>query len=169
MTKEEKELRKVKKELKTKDFSVMDKQTVNNLLEMFPKMDKELALKVMDQFPEYKETMLSMINEMSSIANKMIDSNDTETTQTIENCNKIIASLAKQLENENLTFEQRNTLNNQMLEVNKRIFEMNKDNKAYRKEMLKDFMCVISGLALTCMLFVGRAWVGDSVPIPSKS
>lgn len=122
---------KVLKKLGIEDFRYLTKDKVITMASMLDKMDPEVAKKALEQFPEFASTTKEMLVEYKEILDKGLESNKESVHAYYDTCNSIIASLQKQLEDENLSFEERKYIIDRMLEVSKMMGEKDSENKKF--------------------------------------
>lgn len=122
---------KVLKKLGIEDFRHLTKDKVITMASMLDKMDPEVAKKALEQFPEFAATTKEMLMEYKETLDKGLETNQESVQAYYDSCNAIIASLQKQLEDENLIFEERKYIIDRMLEVSKMMGEKDSENKKF--------------------------------------
>lgn len=126
---------KVLKKLGIEDFRRLTKDKVIKMASMIDKMDPEVAKKALEQFPDFANTTKEMLVEYKNTLDKSLESN-RESVQTFYNsCNLMIESLQKQLEDKNLTFEERKYIIDTMLEISKMMEAKDSENKKFLATM----------------------------------
>lgn len=120
---------KILKKLGIEDFRHLTKDKVITMASMLDKMDPEVAKKALEQFPEFAATTKEMLMEYKEILDKGLESNQKSVQAYYDTCNSTIASLQKQLEDENLSFEDKRYIIDRMLEVSKMMGEKDSENK----------------------------------------
>lgn len=122
---------KVLQKLNIKDFRHLTKEKVILMASMLGKMDPEVAKKALEQFPEFANTTKEMLTEYKEILNRSLESNKESVQSYYSSCNSLIRILEKELENDELTFEQRKYIIEQMLEISKKMGEKDTENKKF--------------------------------------
>lgn len=122
---------KILKKLGIEDFRHLTKDKVITMASMLDKMDPEVAKKALEQFPEFAATTKEMLMEYKEILDKGLESNQKSVQAYYDTCNSTIASLQKQLEDENLSFEDKRYIIDRMLEVSKMMGEKDSENKKF--------------------------------------
>ena len=126
---------KVLKKLGIEDFRHLTKDKVIKMASMIDKMDPEVAKKALEQFPDFANTTKEMLVEYKNTLDKSLESN-RDSVQTLYNsCNSMIESLQKQLEDKNLTFEERKYIIDTMLEISKMMEAKDSENKKFLATM----------------------------------
>lgn len=85
----------------------------------------------MEQFPEFASTTKEMLVEYKETLDKGMKTNKEGVQTYYDSCNSVIASLQKQLEEENLSFKDRKYVIDKMLEVSKVMGEKDSENKKF--------------------------------------
>lgn len=135
---------KVLKKLDIADFRHLTKDKVIKMASMLDKMDPEVAKKALEQFPEFANTTKGMLTEYKESLDKGLESNNESVKAVYDTYNAVITSLQKELENENLTFEQKKYIIEQMKDVAEKVDKKDTENKR-----------VIAGMATLATIVVG--------------
>lgn len=122
---------KVLKKLDIADFRHLTKDKVIKMASMLDKMDPEVAKKALEQFPEFANTTKEMLTEYKVSLDKGLESNNESVKAVYDTYNAIITSLQKKLENENLTFEQKKYIIEQMKDVAEKVDKKDTENKRF--------------------------------------
>ena len=122
---------KVLKKLGIQDFRHLTKSKVINLVSMLDKMDPDVAKKALEQFPEFAQTCKEMLLEYKDTLDKGMSSNDKSIQTVYDTYNTIIVSLQKQLDNENLSFEEKKYIIEQMKEIADKVDKKDTENKQW--------------------------------------
>ena len=135
---------KVLRKLDIEDFRHLTKDKVITMASMLDKMDPEVAKKALEQFPEFSNTVKEMLHGYKDTLDKGLESNRESVQSYYDSCKSIIEVLQKQLDDENLSFEERKYSIDKMLEISKMMDEKDSENKKF----------------ITTMAVVGAAAVG---------
>ena len=120
---------KVLKILDIADFRHLTKDKVIAMASLLDRMDPEVAKKALEQFPEFASTAKEMLAGYKDTLDKGLEVNK-ESVQAYS-CSSIIETLQKQLENENISCEERKYIVDKMLELSKLIGEKDTENKRF--------------------------------------
>lgn len=131
---------KVLKKLGIDDFRHLTKEKVIAMTSMLDKMDPEVAKKALEQFPDFSNTMKEVLSEYKDFLDKALASNDESVKECYDTYNAIIISCQKELDKEDLNFEQRKEIIDEMIIVAKL-----KDDKDFQNKKFLASM-VIAGL-----------------------
>jgi len=145
--------KKVLKKLGIKDFRYMTKDKVVQFASMLPKMNPEVAKAALSQFPNFTLLAKDAIIELRVMSIKAFDLSDYSQQSFFDACGRILTTLEKELENEDLTPEQRSEIQDKMIEVAKMIGEKDKENKKFTEHMMEAFVgfcgiVVLAGAAI---------------------
>lgn len=121
----------VLKKLDIEDFRHLTKDKVITMASMLDRMDPEVAKKALEQFPEFAKTTKEMLIEYKDTLDKGLQNNKDSVQAYYDACQSIIDSLQKQLENNDLSFEQRKEIIDQMLEITKMMGIKDTENKKF--------------------------------------
>ncbi len=139
--------KKVLKKLGISDFRHMTKDKIVKFASMLPYMDKEVALKALEQFPEYKDMSCQLADTYKQILSEILASNNKTVDASISACNKILDSLAKKLEKDDLTPDVIKSTQENMIKVAELMRDIDKQNKG--------FLLKIAGFGFLALAFVG--------------
>ena len=98
---------------------------------MLDRMDPEVAKKAIEQFPEFAHTMKDILNDYKQTLDKALDENGDSVKSYYSSCDAIINSLQKELDKENLSFDEKRYIIDKMIEVNKMKGEKDSENKRF--------------------------------------
>ena len=137
----------VKKRLGIDNFRQLSKNNVMEFASCLDKMDPEVAMKALEQFPEYSKTMQEIAKEYKAFAEKALTSNDDSVKNVYAGMMSVITTLQKELEKENLSFEEKKYILEKMEEQTSMMGELDENNKNF---ILKTLGIVSGGLLALC-------------------
>lgn len=151
----------VLEKLKIKDFRYMSKdKVVAAFSSMLPNMSPEVALKALDQFPSYAQTMTDIAVQYKDVLVNSVNSGSVSTQQSIAICQTVIDNLKTQLDNDNMTFEERKFYVEQMQQTARIVQEINSEHHSF---ILK---CIgYSVLAVTFIVGSLAAVLGGNIDV----
>lgn len=141
---------KVLKKLGISDFRHLTKAKVINLASMLDNMDPEVAKKALDQFPDFSKVSKELLLEFNDTLKKGLESNDKSMQNVYNVYNSIIISLQKELENENLSFEQKKYIIEKMNDIADKIGKKDSENKKWLTVM--SFIAGAAAVGITALL-----------------
>ena len=123
------------KKLGIDDFRHLTKANVVQLASMVDKMEPEVAKKALEQFPEFSDTVKTILLDYKDLLNKAIDSNNESLRTSYETYNSVIASLQTELEKDNLSFDERKYIIEQMKDIANAVDKKDSENKRWLTQM----------------------------------
>lgn len=136
------------------DFRHMTKDKIVKFASMLPYMDPEVAKKALEQFPAFKDLASDLVTQYKGIIDKAIDGNEVSQKAFYDACNSIIQSLQKELEDEDITAEEKDRIEDKMIKVAQMIGEKDSENKGFLLKCLGigAFVVTIVGGAAAAIL-----------------
>ena len=119
----------VKKELGIVDFRTITKDKIMQFVSLMPKLDKELAIKIIEQFPSYATMATSMVTNLIDMCNNALTNSKITEKEAIEAYKYVLETIRMELEDGEVTPEEKEKYNNQMIEVADKISEIDVRNK----------------------------------------
>ena len=121
----------VLKKLKIEDFRHLTKDKVIAMASMLDKMDPEVAKKALEQFPNFSNTMKEVLTEYKENLDTLLKENGESVKSYYDSCDAILSSLQKELEREDLAFDEKKYIIDKMLEVNQMKGMKDSENKKF--------------------------------------
>lgn len=146
---------KVLKKLGISDFRHMTKDKIVKFASMLPYMDPEVAKKALDQFPAFKELVSQLVVEYKAIVEKVLAENTASQDAFYTACNSILESLQRELQSDDLTQEEKDRIENKMLEVAKLIGEKDSENKRFLVKLIAIASFAVVGIVGTAASLLG--------------
>ena len=146
---------KVLKKLDIVDFRHLTKDKVIKMASMLDKMDPEVAKKELEQFPEFANTTKEMLTEYKESLDEGLESNNKSVMAVYDTYNAVITSLQKELEKENLTFEQKKYIIEQMKDVAEKVDKKDTENKRFIAGMATLAAIVVSSTVVVLASALG--------------
>ena len=122
---------KVLKKLGIPDFRHITKDKIVQFASMLPRMDPEVAKKALEQFPEFAKSAKEIVSYYKDIVYKGFDENTASVNSFYAMCDAINDALREQLQDENLTFEEKSVIIDKMIELAKMKAEKDTENKKF--------------------------------------
>lgn len=127
----------VKKALNINSFREISGDKIIEFISLIPNMDKDVALAIVNQFPEFGKFSNGIITQLKEISNEAMKSNDNSQKEVITSYNKILDDLSEMSKNENLSLEDKMEIIDKMITVADKISVKDSENKAFLNGMLK--------------------------------
>lgn len=156
----------VKKALKIDSFRNLSKEKVMQFASMIPYMDKEVAMKVIDQFPVYADFGKAAIEQYTKTCDNILEKNKESQEAVIHGYQTILDVLAKRMDKENLTEEERKSITEDIIAVADKIAEADLNNKKFLDRMGNKILLGVGmiTLAVAAALGVNANLGGGDIP-----
>lgn len=156
---------KVLDKLQIEDFRHLSKDKVIEFVSMVPDMDPEVAKAAIAQFPEFSNTVKSIVVDYKEELETVLKNNDDSVKANYDACKSIINSLDKMLDNDELSHKERMQIIGKMQEVQKTMSNIDSENKKFLRDMAAIAGLVVVTVAGTMAALLG----GDSdFKLPTK-
>lgn len=127
------------------DFRHMTKDKIIKFASMLHKMDREVAIKALEQFPEFADATKDIVAFFKETLIKGFDENNASQTSFYQTCDSIINSL-EEMKNDELTFEEKQIIIDKMLLI--------ANMKAKKDSENKEFILKLGGLGAFIVVIV---------------
>ena len=150
----------VLKKLGIPDFRHLSKDKVIEFASMLDKMDPQVAIKAIEQFPAFAKASLEALNDYKSVLEKSLDKNEESNRKCLEIYNEIIKTLQDATNKPDLSFEERKYYIEKMFEIAKMADAKDTENKNFISQNKN----ILGGIALVA-IGVGVAVIGGKLNI----
>lgn len=110
---------KVLKKLDIPDFRHVTKDKLIAFASLLPQMEPEVAKKALEQFPNFASTSLEVMKNYKDMLEQALKTNSESAHACMQLYNQVMDSLQKMLEDDELSFDDKKYVLNQMVEVAK--------------------------------------------------
>ena len=160
----------VKAEMGISDWRHLSKDKLMTFLSILPNVDNEVAVKIIEQFPEFSRNSVEMISIMKDLCVKALEDDEHSTDQSIEAYRQVISDVYIPLldelkiivRREDISTEDRKHFADQMIEIAEKVEAVadkiglkDTEGKAFKGKLLNTFGGVILG-----SLMIGAAVLG---------
>ena len=104
-------------EIGAKDFRSIKKDQIIEFASSIHQMPKEVAIKCIEQFPEFRKNANEVLTTLKGIFKDVTDSNKSLATEEIAACNKILDHLGHELHKPFISAKLKKYIIEQMVEV----------------------------------------------------
>lgn len=143
----------VLKKLDIPDFRHLTKDKVMAFASMVPKMDPEVAKKALEQFPNFASASLDIMKEYRGIIEDVMKDDREGTQVCYDMYNRVMSSLEKILDQDELSFEEKTYILAQMREVADEVSRIDLEKSNNRLKLLG----MVGGVAATIVAVLGAA------------
>lgn len=149
--------RQVLKKLDIPDFRHLTKEKVIAFATMIPRMDPEVAKKALEQFPNFASTSLDILTEYRGIIEEAMADDKESMLACYEMYGRVMDSLEKLLDNDDLSFDEQTYILGQMREVADAVAEKDTEKANNRLKMLG----IVGGVAAAIVAALASALGGN--------
>ena len=148
----------VKNALKIDSFRNLSKDKIMEFVSLIPNMDKEVAIKIIEQYPAFAKLSESMVALLNKMCDTALEKNEESQRLTIQAYKQILDELSNQLHMEDISKEEREKITKQMIEIADKISVKDTENKAFIDKMVK----YSTGFAIGALV-LGAAILGVNI------
>lgn len=145
------------------DFRHLSKEKVMTFFSMIPQMDPEVAKKALEQFPNFSSSVREILQDYKNVIEKGLIANSSSTQAYYDASNTILAALQPLLDKQELSFEEKKYIIDQMVKIQKDISKKDTENKKFVLTVLGG-ACVAIIVAIGGLAAVLGAASGISLP-----
>lgn len=138
----------VLKKIGASDFRSITKSQLVEFVSSIPEMDKETAIKCIEQFPEFRSHAKEIVGELYSVCNNIMENGRESQVDAINAYKTILDDLGQLLERDSIDENERFMITERMVEVADRIAELHREHNHFLQNLAAMASCV-AGLALT--------------------
>lgn len=154
---------KILKQLDIPDFRHLTKDKVIAFASLLPKMSPEVAKKALEQFPDFASASLEVMKNYKDLLGQALNSTSETTKASIDMYNQVMVSLQKMIDDNNLSFDDKIYILEQMKEI--AILVDKKDTEA-KNTTLK--IVGIAGTVALGIVAILSASLGSNIAVKSS-
>ena len=158
----------VKNALDIDSFRNMSKDKIMEFVSAIPNMDKDVAIKIIEQFPTYTESASNMIAQLTTMCNNAMKENGESQKEAIEAYKKILNDLGELLKKDTISAEERAQITEQMITVADRISAKDTENKDFLNGVIRYGVPIIGGALVLGATILGVNVKGIKIPTLKK-
>ncbi|GAA2241113.1 hypothetical protein GCM10010401_12300 [Rarobacter faecitabidus] len=147
--------REVMKQLGIESWRNLSKDKMLRFAALMPDMDTEVALKIVDKFPVFKDFALETVAEMERAHESTLQSNDKSQDQVYEALREIREILKGELDKDDLSWDQRKFIIEQIQENGRLVFQKDTEGKHFLNTVLGKVAAYGLGALALGVVFVG--------------
>lgn len=154
----------VKNALKIDNFRNLSKDKIMEFVSLIPNMDKEVAIKIIEQYPAFAKLSESMVAQLNKMCDTALEKNEESQRLTIQAYKQILDELSNQLHMEDISKEEREKITKQMIEIADKISVKDTENKAFIDKMVKYSTGFTIGVVVLGAAILGVNIKGKDIP-----
>lgn len=145
----------VKKALNITDFRSLSKEKIMEFVSIIPKVDKEVAISIIDQFPNYADMAKDMVGGMITLCDNALQDAKVGRKDVIESYRVVLETLKEELNKGDLSIDDRKRITDDMLVVAEKIDAVNDKHLEFLKDTLKKVGGTIAGVVVVGVAILG--------------
>lgn len=145
----------VKELLQVEDFRSISKDKLIEFVSAIPNMDKEVAIRIIEQFPVFSEYAQVMVKQIMQLSDSILSANESSHQSIISAYSRTLDFLHDMSKREDLSSEERRWFTEKSVEIVYKIAEFDKDNKVFLITVLKIGAGILGGGLLLCAAIFG--------------
>ena len=122
---------KVLRKLGIQDFTQLNKDNIIPFTTMLPRMSPTVQKKALEQFPDFAATSLAVMREYKQILESAIKENGNSVKNCYEMHFRVMTALEKILDSDELTFQDKLLISDQMRELSTQMDMKDTENKKF--------------------------------------
>jgi len=154
----------VMKALGIESFRNMSKEKIMEFVSAIPNIDKDVAIKIIEQFPAYTVSANKMVTQLNTLCNNAMKENSDSQKESIEAYKKILEDLGELLRKDTISAEERVQITEQMISVADRISTKDTENKDFLAGILKNEVSIIGGVFVLGVVILGVSIKAIKIP-----
>ena len=120
-----------------KDFRNMNSKDLIKFVTSLPDMDREVAIKCIEQFPEFSKYGNKIVDILTKSYEHTVKVNKDLADEVIETYRGILDELKKELRKRNLAPEDRARITEEMVDIADRIAELDQNHQHFHELIIK--------------------------------
>lgn len=157
----------VKRALKIDSFRNLSKDKIMQFASIIPYMDKEIAIAIINQFPEFADFGKTVISNYIQMCNNILEKATESQAQVIHGYQTILDALARRMDVESITEEERKSITEDMILVADRIAQADLQYKKFLDRLGTKVLWGVLGVVAIIGAGIGvHSAIGDKGELP---
>ncbi|MFE7672026.1 hypothetical protein ACFU5N_07370 [Streptomyces albidoflavus] len=152
----------IKKALGIESWRHLSKDKMIRFAAMMPDMDTEVALKIVEQFPAFKDFAKDAVSVIERAHESTLSANSQSQEHVQRACQEVRDILRGELNKDNLSWEEKKFLIEQIQETARMQFQKDSENKQFLDGMHKKVLVGATAAVALCVAFVGGRVMAES-------
>jgi len=159
----------IKRKLGIESWRNLSKSNVIKFAAMMPDMDREVALKIIQQFPAFTKFALEIVDAIGKAHEKTLAANKQSTDHVYQALQDTREILRGELDKDGLSPEDREKIFDRLMELARMASQKNTEDKQFLADALNKMAIVGGAVAALALAFVGGKFVAESGDKPESS
>lgn len=143
-------------------FRNLSKEKVLQFAALMPEMDKEVAIKVIEQFPEFRQFALDALNVLETEHTSTLDANKTSQAAVFHAFDEVRAILKNELDRDDLSAEDRMIIIDKIMETANQVFAKDSENKRFLDTIFGKTVLATGGAIVAGIVVLGGRALGEN-------
>lgn len=118
-------------------FRNISKDQLITFVSAIPEMDKEIAIKCIEQFPAFKEYAASIVSQLQALCMNAISDNKASRQDAVNAYMLILEGLREKLSASEMSASETHQLTQDMVEIADKIALLDAENKRFLEQLMK--------------------------------
>ncbi|MFH9967666.1 hypothetical protein ACH4PR_40945 [Streptomyces mirabilis] len=159
----------IKKALGIESWRNLSKDKMIRFAAMMPNMDTEVALKIVEQFPAFKDFAKDAVSAIERAHESTLSANNQSQEHVHRACQEVRDILKGELHKDNLSWEEKKFLIELIQETARMQFQKDSENKQLLDGALKKVLIGAAGALALSVAFVGGRVMAEAKDDPEDS
>jgi len=153
----------IMKQLGIKSWRYLSRDKVVKFAAMMPDLDKDVMLKVIDQFPEFTKYANDLMDSLHETVQKGMETNSKDYSAALDVITETQSIYKGLLEKENIPSEERILIIHKLSELTELVGNMDKENKKFLKYLNSEVVKATAVSIGTAVVILGGKIIVDSL------
>ena len=154
----------VKKYLNISDFRNVSREKLIEFVSAIPHMDKDVAIKIIEQFPEFSNYAQVLVTHYESIVDSILKENKSSVQAVMDGYMQVLKDLGELAKSESIEQEYRRIFAEKMVDIADKMASFDADNKRFLAGLSKKVTCFAAGTIIVCAAVLGVNIRGKKIP-----
>ncbi|MGW4041896.1 hypothetical protein [Streptomyces sp. NPDC004721] len=159
----------IKRALGIDSWRNLSKDKMIRFVAMMPDMGTEVALKIVEQFPAFKDFALNVVDAMKKSHESTLSANKQSQEHVHQAFQDLRETIKNELDKGDLTWEQKRELIEKMQEAVREESQKDSENKRFLDGALKKVLVLGSAAVVLGVAFVGGRVMAESKDSPEET
>ena len=155
----------VKKYLNISDFRHITRDKLIQFVSAIPEMDREVAIKAIEQFPEFSDCAKVMIAHYESMCDSILRENGDSVQSVMAGYKQTLDVLEALASADDIAPEDKRYFAEKMVEVADKMASFDASNKEFLSGILTGFACFAGAVAVLGAAILGVRVKGTEIPL----
>ncbi len=154
----------VKEYLDIPDFRHLTKDKLIAFVSAIPDMDKEVAIKTIEQFPEFSGCAKVLVAHYETICGSILKENGSSVQAAMDGYRQVLNTLDAIAQSDEIAPDDKRFFAEKMVEVADKMASLDASNKNFLAGMTKYITWFVSGTLVICAGVLGVKVIGPKLP-----